>query len=217
MLTTLGVLVQDTHDDRLAGANTLAGQIVVSSFVLAAIAAIIGAGVMVGAHYSRQNRIKAGALTFVPRVAFGVAIIAGAVGGVAYGASGYGSTGLMPAQSRSVTVDLTRNPPKSTCKKTEQVRVDQLSDRNGMTQQAKDKLSPLFDVSVLDQYASASGVPAKVTATWTPKGPDCTSSNTTADPCTQIEVLLDWPGSNADIPSKTLKLDPPNKSACMSK
>ncbi|QHK18465.1 hypothetical protein GU243_23670 (plasmid) [Pseudarthrobacter psychrotolerans] len=166
----------DQSPDYLAGLRDFAGQFLTGCIVLVVISAIVSVTLFVIGKMTALSNAQAKSLMWSGRVFLGAAII-GSVGGLIFWGSGLGKFNLMPAGAQQPTVEITKKPAKSTCASRVELGAG-LFNQDDIAGAVKSLLSDEDS----EKYKNTGSV------IWLPKGPQCTSENHVADPCSKVEV-----------------------------
>lgn len=187
--------------DPLAGLREFGGWVLISGIVLVVIATIVAVIIWLAGKVGQVTKAQSTALGWMGRTLVAGAIL-GSLGGLVIFGSGIGGTNLMPSAAQPPVVEVTKNAAKSTC-------TSDVSHNAG---------NPAEDAAVInallgEQEAKPINETGYTTVRWYPKGPDCTSGNTTPDPCKQVTVTRQY---TTGIVTRPLPAphDPVNKSEC---
>jgi hypothetical protein len=177
--------------DQLSGLRDFAGMALTAVVVLIVISGAISVVLFIIGKVSALTNAQTKSMMWAGRIFLGAAIV-GSVGGLVFYGSGLGKFDLMPAGAQQPTIDVTKNPAKSTCSNT----VDK-SDPTGVNTLSEEEIERYARALLSDEDAN------KVTASktafggttvrkikWTPAGPDCTSNNLTADSCKDVFIYF---------------------------
>lgn len=187
--------------DPLAGLRDFGGWVLMSGIVLVVIAVIVSIILWLAGKIGQQTKAQSDAMGWAVRGLVAGAIL-GSLGGLVIFGSGVGGTNLMPQAAQPPVVEVTKNPAKSTC--TSEVT---------HTAEKPDADTALINKLLAEQDAKSVNAAGFTTVRWTPTGPDCTSGNTTPDPCKKVTVSQLSTAGSITRPVPTA-FDPANKSEC---
>lgn len=199
---TVALEPQNGHNtDPLAGLREFGGWVLLSGVVLVVIATIAAIIIWLAGKIGQVTRAQSTALGWMGRALVAGAIL-GSLGGLVIFGSGIGGTNLMPSAAQPPVVDVTKNPAKSTC-------TDQVS--HNAAKPSED--AAIINALLGEQEGKSVNENGFTTVRWYPTGPDCTSGNTTPDPCKKVTVIQQ---STAGVVTRPIPVphDPVNKSEC---
>lgn len=178
-------------EDQLAGLRDFAGMVLAGVVVLIVISGAISVVLWIVGKMGALTNTQAKSLMWTGRIFLGAAIV-GSVGGLVFYGSGLGKFDLMPAGAQQPTIDVTKNPAKSTCSNTVSK-----SDPTGINTLSPDEVARYTKALLSDEDANsvigsknAFGDSGVQKITWTPTGPDCTSSNLSPDACKDVYIKV---------------------------
>lgn len=161
--------------------NTLAGQLMTTAVVLLAIAlawAIVRFAS--GSGLGKESKSKGAAGITICLV--GAVIIGSTGAAIEWGSTAAKPNTLMGGDDINIRVE--KEPAKTTCENTVETRFKKTDQKDTSDKLVKTLVSEVDYANYMDE--TEPGVTTSVA--WTPKGPDCTSENTVAEPCTVIAV-----------------------------